>query len=133
MQSSNLTNYRFLDWLPFSTETQNQLIPALPSKIGVYVIKYKSEFGRFIGESDIVYIGSTTNKGGLKARIRQYFHPGPTQLTNIRINEMLSRKIGFSISFKTTFTKEEARETENLLLGMYYQDHLELPPQNRRY
>jgi len=54
--------------------------PRLLSKAGVYVF-------RFVGaETATKYIGETDN---LQRRVAHYRHPGPSQLTNIRLNERM--------------------------------------------
>jgi hypothetical protein len=64
-----------------------------PREKGVYVIRQTAgkPFGRLQGESDLLYIGIAESEGGLRQRLLQYFHPGPTQWTNRRINNYLGK------------------------------------------
>lgn len=132
MNSSDLLAQGFRVWQRFAPQSEGTLIPSLPAARGVYVIRSKQSFGRFIGEADIVYIGSATNKGGLKQRIRQYFHPGPTQWTNRRILDLIKWADDFELSFVECETANNATNMEKRLLDQYYAEHGEFPPQNRR-
>jgi len=77
------------DWRPSTEYTIRQA----PTRSGVYVIRMAGgrRFGRLRGESDILYIGSTEAKRELRQRLRQYLHPGPTQWTNKRVNELAEK------------------------------------------
>ncbi len=55
--------------------------PPAPSKPGVYRIRVASERGT------AVYVGETTN---LSQRFGQYASPGPSQATNLRLNELIA-------------------------------------------
>ena len=122
MNSITLKMHSIFDWHLFS---ERKIILA-PTTSGIYIMRKSQgqQFGRLCGESDILYIGST--KTSLKKRLRQYFHPGPTQLTNIRINYMLTLhavEISWLIS-------AQPRVFEAELLQEYFEDHDELPPFN---
>ena len=126
MNSAELESYGFINWYLMS----GQLLSSVPAHPGVYVMKVNQSFGRYKGNSDILYIGRTTCvKSGLRGRIRQYFHPGVTQITNIRINKLLVSKVEIYISF---IVYELPKELEKKLLEQYYIDHIDLPPQNRQ-
>ncbi|KXA94568.1 hypothetical protein AKJ65_03995 [candidate division MSBL1 archaeon SCGC-AAA259E19] len=73
MDSDQLTE--FSDWYPLT----NEGIKNAPDKKGTYVIRKEGgeRFGRFKENSDIVYIGCTTNS--LIERLRGYLNPGQTQ------------------------------------------------------
>lgn len=131
MNSEGLSSLGFLSWYEFHPDNEFNLISLLPSVFGVYVIRSNRQICRFQGYSDIVYIGCTWNRQGIKNRIRQYFHPGPTQSTNIRILEIIKQSKEFSLSFRACQTKEETNNLEKSLLDMYLVDHMELPPFNR--
>jgi hypothetical protein len=126
MDSSALggINEGFGSWRPF--ESRN--VREAPQVIGVYVLR-KAD-GKLVcrlrGESDILYIGSTTSKGGLRQRLVQYFHPGPTQWTNQRINSFL-KKYAMEVAWCPT---SEPINLEHDLLRKYLSDHDELPPFN---
>lgn len=126
MNSTELKNSRtdFSEWYPLNEEGVKQA----PKEQGVYVIR-KSRgqcFWRLRGQSDIFYMGSTIAKGGLKQRLSQYLHPGPSQLTNIRINKLLN-KYEMEVAWCTC---NEPGNLEHQLLRQYVEEHDELPPLN---
>ena len=112
------------DWRPFTEYTIRQA----PTQPGVYVIRMTGgqRFGRLRGESDILYIGSTEAKRGLRQRLRQYLHPGPTQWTNKRVNQ-LAKKYEMEVAW---YPCDEAGNLEHQLLRRYLEQHDELPPLN---
>jgi len=112
------------EWHPFNKET----VKSVPGQHGIYIFRMaqSKRFGRLKGESDILYIGSTKGGRGLRGRLQQYLHPGPTQWTNKRIHEMAKKydmEIGWCLC-------EEASNLELQLLHRYFEDHDELPPLN---
>ena len=132
MKSSDLKSHGFTKWIPFSLEEKDRVLSALPREKGTYVIRKLTEFGRLMGSSDIIYIGSAINNDGIRSRVRHYFHPGPTQLTSQRINSLFSRILDLEISWVTETPTNLARGLETQLLEIYKGDHIELPPLNRR-
>jgi hypothetical protein len=133
MRSDDLDGHGFGAWHPFNKKSKAALISALPAKHGTYAIRCSKDYGRSRGVSDILYFGSAANHGGLKNRIRQYFSPGPTQTTNIRILALVGDCSDFQIAFRPAESVQDAKTHESLLLHLYEQDHGELPPQNRRH
>ena len=126
MDSGNLSQQQkgISTWQPFS----QQSIQKAPRQSGVYIIRMGDGqcFGRLKGASDILYIGSSKAKGGLRQRLMHYFHPGPTQFTNIRINEFMKR-------YQTEIAwlmADEPVSLEHDLLRQYLKDHDEFPPLN---
>jgi len=112
-------------------EEESQLLGKIPDSSGVYIISSPQPFGRYRGESDVVYVGSSANaQGGLKRRIRFFFHPGPSQYTSKRIKALLDLGEKLEISFHTC-TALKARSLEKEILQEYVREHLELPPYNR--
>ncbi len=111
-------------WFHFDKRVLKQV----PKQGGIYVIRLADAqiIGRLQGESDILYIGSSKSKGGLRQRISQYFHPGPTQFTNRRIRD-LTERYPMEIAW---FPCDEPVNIENNLLRQYISDHDELPPLN---
>jgi hypothetical protein len=103
-------------------------VRSAPKQYGIYIFRMARSkfFGRLKGESDILYIGSAESKHGLRGRLRQYLHPGPTQWTNKRIREM-AKKYAMEIGWCLC---EEASNLELQLLHRYIDDHDELPPLN---
>jgi excinuclease UvrABC nuclease subunit len=132
MNSKDLARLGFSDWRGFSLSEEKRLLSSLPKKMGVYVIRDSSQFGRYHGKSDIVYIGSSTSSDGLRRRIRFYFHPGLTQHTSKRIREMLNQIQTLKIAWVQSAVPGQARALEKNLLGEYVNDHFELPPFNRQ-
>lgn len=126
MDSSALggINKDFGSWRPF----ESQIVREAPQVIGVYVLRQAD--GKLVcrlrGESDILYIGSTTSQGGLRQRLMQYFHPGPTQWTNQRLNSFL-KKYAMEVAWCPC---GEPTNLEHDLLRKYMIDHDELPPFN---
>ena len=124
MNSKQLRQKGFSQWFPFTGHG----VGKVPRQSGVYVLRKAQGvlFGRLRGESDILYIGSTQARGGLKQRLRQYLHPGPTQWTNLRIHE-LAKKCEMEVGWCQC---DEPRNIEHQLLQQYLQEHDELPPLN---
>lgn len=130
MNSKLLTEEGFDEWINFSLDNYEYVIEATPKLVGVYVIRYSGGlFGRFNGESDILYIGKSENKRKfLKGEISSYFKPGPTQTTRQRIRKYLDMKIPMEIAYKCI---ERPRYQEKDMLTKYEIEHWELPPFNR--
>lgn len=128
MNSSDL-NKNNLVWTNFTLKNKEGILERSTLDIGVYIIRTDKSFGRLKGSSDILYIGKTNTKGGFKTRMKQYFNPGPSQLTNIRINNFLNNNHVF---MEILFLKDNDPESlERDLLKKYMEEHLELPPFNR--
>lgn len=127
MDSTQLSKFKrqFSNWYPFD----EQGIENAPQKPGVYVIRKANgqRFGRLQGKSDVLYIGSCEAKKGIKQRLQQYLHPGPTQWTDRRINQ-LAKKYEMEVAWCLC---DEPRNFEHNLLVQYLKDHDELPPLNR--
>lgn len=115
----------FSDWADFNDLT----VKRAPATKGVYVLRLKGgrDFGRLKGRSDIVYIGKT--EAGIRGRLRQYLNPGPTQITNQRVNQLMKRH-DLEVAWKED---QNPNTTEHNLLLQYVKDHDELPPLNRQY
>ena len=112
-------------WRPFSVAT----VKGAPRDKGTYVIRraHGEKFGRLRGCSDILYIGSTESKGGLRSRLRQYLRPGQKRQTAIRVNQALN-KYEAEVAW---CPNRSPRNLEHNLLRAYLGDHDELPPINR--
>ena len=132
MDSNTLSRKGFERWQGFNLKAEATLSSGLPTSNGVYVIKNDTAFGRFVGESDIVYIGSAGGENGLRGRILQYFNPGPTQITNKRMNGILHLRPGLKISYVLKPSADDASALESSLLNEYERQHGELPPANRK-
>jgi hypothetical protein len=116
----------FSNWLPFDKKR----VMTAPRAEGTYVIRQaaKKSFGRLLGQSDILYIGSTTSKNGLRQRLMQYFREEP-QWTNRRINEF-TKKYQMEVAWCLCRPPTNARTLEDNLLSQYLSEHDELPPLN---
>ncbi len=132
MKSSDLSSYGFGAWLPFSKIGKARLIASLPSGPGAYAIRCSREFVRKQGTSDILYFGKGTNQQGIKHRVRQYFSPGRTQWTNIRILKLIGDCDDYELAFVEATSIPEAIMLEASLLEKYEAEHGELPPENKR-
>lgn len=132
MYSIDLESEGFSSWYTFTTGNEHSLIAALPKAPGIYVIRSPQSFARTIGESDICYVGSAANSNGLKGRIRQYFHPGPTQSTNWRVLSFLKQSGNLELAFLVCSGIGEAKKMEKVILSKYISEHGELPLLNRR-
>ena len=132
MNSAKLAEFGFANWNDLSLAGEKSLLASLPRSLGVYVIRDTTEFGRYRGKSDLVYIGSATGKDGLRKRIRFYFHPGPTQATSQRIHRMLNIVETLQIAWILSNSAADATSLEKQLLAKYSDQHLELPPFNRQ-
>jgi predicted GIY-YIG superfamily endonuclease len=100
-----------------------------PKVAGVYILRMRDglKFKRIVGETDIVYIGSSSN---LKRRIYQYNHPGPTQYTNRRVNNFVN-VLCHQLEFMwKTVGDDNQIITEHNLLRKYQNEHHEFPPLN---
>lgn len=115
MNSKDLPKGKFKEWLQFCLKSEQSIMNKLPSETGVYVVRSSKPFGRFIGDPDIVYIGSAKNRGGLKTRVKQFFHPGPTQTTNLRVQKLIERRSDLHLGFTVD---ERPRNLENDLLSL---------------
>jgi len=108
----------------------------LKNKKGIYVFVLGEKFPRLKGETDILYIGSTTRTYG--ERLSQYINPDVEgrQRTNRRINNGLRRllqngKLVFLL-FKPMEDNPRIKELENQLIEMFEKEHWELPPYNHQ-
>ena len=131
MDSNSLSRKGFERWQDFSLKAEAVLSSGLPISNGVYVIRNETPFGRFVGDSDIVYIGSASGGSNLRERVLQYFNPGPTQIAIKRINGILHLRPGLKISYVLKPSADEADALESALLKEYDHQHGELPPANR--
>jgi len=133
MISHELANEGFVKYYPFNleTKTRKQLLDTLPiNDNGVYILRDNHKFGRYWGESDIVYIGCAP-KQSLKKRISLYFRGHETQRTNKRIHDKLEFIKSLEISWQTC-RGEDAEAIEDKILRLYEATHQELPPFNEQ-
>lgn len=133
MDSTSLKVHGISTWTAFVHLAERALLSALPTSAGVYVILLSQSEQRRRGASDIAYIGKAGNQNGLRGRVRQYFHPGPTQATNIAMRQRICAPgCALRLGFVTTDTVATARRLESDLLLQFEAEHDELPPYNRQ-
>jgi hypothetical protein len=132
MTSSELVAHGFERWFPFNPHVKDELLINTPRLPGVYVIRRNSLYERKRGSSDLTYVGAACNRQGLNMRLRQYFHPGPTQSTNKRILALISAAAEFEIAFVPVATPARAKALEAGILEQYEAEHGALPPENLR-
>jgi hypothetical protein len=133
MDSRSIAHRGFRSKEAFACTSEQELLELLPTSPGVYVVFLAKPEARHIGHSDVAYIGTATNVGGLRGRLRQYFHPGVSQSTNIAMRKRLSVvDCSLQITWVTSESSEFATRLESDLLIQFDRDHGELPPFNRR-
>ena len=93
------------DWHVMSDECK--LLSLLPSNIGVFVITKVGNEGQ---EIEFIHCGIGVNQKGLKNRIRQIYHPGPTQSTNQNIKNRLDSGQALQLSYKVCESNYAAKE-----------------------
>jgi len=132
MNSNDSTLIGVKGWFAFSLESEPELLRQLPVSKGIYIIKFESTQSRKNGTSDIAYIGKAGNQDGIKHRIRQYFHPGWDNKTNIRMKKEMQANPNLLLGFITTLDKESAARLESQLLIRFEGEHKEMPPFNKQ-
>lgn len=132
MRCADLAHWNFSGWAPFNRGHRSLIIDNLPSIPGVYVVGARTASPMKRGRSDLVYVGSAANQDGLRLRIRQYYHPGPSQVTNKRILSLITASDDHFLSYLTAPSGEVAKKWETAILNRFYQEHGQLPPENKR-
>lgn len=133
MDSTALKVHGISNWGAFARLAERQLLSTLPTSPGVYVIVLAQPEQRRRGASDIAYLGRAGNQNGLRGRVRQYFHPGPTQGTNIAMRQRIwAPGCALQLGFAATDTTVMARRLESDLMLQFEKEHGELPPYNRQ-
>lgn len=134
MNSSQLTSLNFEGWWDFGEYAL--LEPAdylrhIPRQHGVYVLRTSYEFGRFIGKSDIAYVGRTSSlRGRLGTHLRESWQGRET--TSSRLREALWEGPSLELGYVPLSSSIQALQYECFLLDEYERDHRELPPLNLR-
>jgi len=133
MDSTTLQTRSPISWQRFACDTERAIIAGLPTCPGVYLILFGDFEKRQQGSSDIAYIGSAANQNGLRGRIRQYFHPGPTQSTNLGMKRrLIAPDCRLRLGFISVSSTAAAKSLESDLLMQFEREHGELPPYNRQ-
>jgi excinuclease UvrABC nuclease subunit len=127
MKSTQLSDSttRFSEWYPFDKEG----IANAPQQKGVYVIrKAKGQLVDYIrGKSDILYIGTTEEKKGLKGRLKRYFQPSAED-TALRVQQYATKhqtEIAWCVC-------DRPYNFETDLNQQFQKDHDQLPLLNRQ-
>ncbi len=133
MDAIDLTNKGFGKWASFSAASEREILSGLPTAPGVYAILLCQSQACGRASSEIAYVGRAVNQGGLRGRVRQYFHPGPTQSTNIAMKQRLfDPSLALRLGFIVTTTTAAAKRLESDLLIEFEAQHRQLPPYNRQ-
>src|SRR5260370_21609727 len=127
MMSTDLA--RFSAWHKWNSDA----VSKAPDRSGVYAFRLVGNgFGRFKGESDLVYIGCTaSDHGTVISRLSDHL-PSRTDASNIAHRLRDAQEMGdLEVAWEILATPKEAIDEEAKLLCKYYRNHLELPPINR--
>lgn len=127
MKSTDLA--MFSDWRKWSSDA----VRKAPDRAGVYAFRLVGNgFGRFKGESDLVYIGCTTSdKRTIGSRLRDHL-PSRADGSNVAYRLHDAQEMGnLEVAWEILATPKAAIDEEARLLRKYYGNHLELPPLNR--
>jgi excinuclease UvrABC nuclease subunit len=137
MDSRSIEGLKSTTWYPFYKDAKKDLLAIAPHLPGVYVIRWHKRFKRFLGETDIVYIGCATygkrrSRKGLNRRIYGYLNTSERRRTSYRVMTWVGEIGNFEIAFIVCNNDNDAKELENTLLREFEEEHAELPPFNRQ-
>lgn len=106
------------------------------SEPAVYALLHARPFGRLKGESAILYIGCTSQLGGVSesCRLRIYRYPNGPHAHELRrrMKVLVDSGIQVTLCWKHYVSETEAWAEEARLLQQYAEEHCELPPFNGR-
>jgi hypothetical protein len=132
MNSKNLEARGFIGWFIFEPSQERALLNHLPTEQGVYVIISHVPKNYLVGHSDILYFGKAANEsGGIRQRVRQYFHPGWDNRTSLRNNEFMKEHEGLSIGYLLA-DKSMVKHIEEKLIAEFKASHGTRPFLNRQ-
>lgn len=120
----------FSPWHKFTPTSWNAMLKLVPKEPGVYALKEPELFRRYNFKSDLVYIGCTKSKDGLRQRIGFHTKGNKSQKTSFRIHKWLRQRPCLQICWREV-REGLCRKYEKALLLRYLSDHWELPPLNR--
>lgn len=118
---------RFSQWEPWPSG-----IDRAPDRPGVYMFRLASGkvIGRLKGESDIVYIGTTTRgKGTVRKRLNS--HRNAAYEERHAFYRIVLEIGPLQVAWIEAPNHKEALLRESDLLARYAKDHIEFPPVNR--
>jgi len=126
---SQMMRNLFARWFSLSTVREDP--SSIPDACGLYAFrKREGEFGRLLGKSDILYIGSSKH---LRQRIVKNYLKGTGGETTKRIHlNLVKRRYieHIDLSFRLTAITEY-NKFEKELREQYENEHHEFPPWNR--
>lgn len=100
-----------------------------PAETGVYIIMLQDRETDYpMGKSDIVKIGKSEFKQGIRRRWYNYYNPGPTQHTNIRLKPKFEKQ-PHTIAW-LLLPKGDAKRMEDRLLLEFKREHGQFPAYN---
>ena len=126
MDSYTLYKYGFKNWYKLTDIRLGEITP--PSEPGTYVLRLNRSFGRLRGQSDILYIGSTSN---IYHRIIENYLEGRGGKTTQRIRYYIFDREYLELIEISWVTTDNPKQLEEELLKKYEEEHHELPPWNR--
>ena len=121
---------QFSKWVRFDTYLGPRFTEDIPCRSGVYVFRLDRSFGRLVGESDILYIGSNARGGTLYDRFMKNYLRGTGGRTTRRIHGYLFNR-GYIGKAEVSWIATEDVQLEKDLLEQYEEQHHEIPPWNR--
>jgi hypothetical protein len=125
MKSSELNNLR--EWKKWNQD----IVWDAPLGPGIYVFRLANgkTIQRLKGDSDILYIGSSTK---LRNRFKGHLKVVSVERNTAYRLQRVEREIGhLGVSWESHDNADKAKDVERLLLTEYEADHIEFPPLNR--
>lgn len=103
----------------------------------IYAITTRAPFQRLNSQTRVLYIGKTGALGGTNDRCRLYayrYAPAGQHGARVRLGVSQVSGIGHDVILRWTplESEGEAKVLESVLLEAYAEEHLELPPFNRK-
>ena len=131
MDGDTLRTLGFDVWRPFRIGVEKEA----PQSSGVYAFRSLTRLALVQGMSDIKYIGrAMSNQKGpyhnIQHSIREYLHPVHLQATMIGLG-CKGLAEGWEVSWMVMEVAADTKECE--LLRRFYNEHGQLPPENKRW
>jgi hypothetical protein len=132
MTVSELIANEFAQTLPWPLCLDNR--KSAPDAPAVYALWCENQFARLIGNSNVLYIGSTLRLGGGTDGSRLYsyrFSPQPhSRAMRERTQSLVQAGHTVLLRWIEIPSEEQARTKERELLALHLSEHLEYPPFN---